>query len=147
MTILYCAKWVLPICDATIDDGAVAVEGALIVGVGARGDLAARFPAAETREFGAAAILPGLVNAHSHLELTALRNYLEPEEGDFFAWLRKLTVARLERMTPDDLYVSAAWGAIETARAGVTSLGDASDSAQTSLAALRDVGLRGTIYQ
>jgi len=147
MTILYCAKWGLPVAAAVVDDGAVAVEGAHIVGVGVRDDLAARFPAAETREFGAAAILPGLVNAHSHLELTALRNYLEPEEGDFFAWLRKLTVARLERMTPDDLYVSAAWGAVEAARAGVTSLGDASDSARTSLAALRDVGLRGTIYQ
>lgn len=147
MTILYCAKWVLPVASAAINDGAVAVEDALIVGVGARHDLAARFLEAETREFGAAAILPGLVNAHSHLELTALRNYLEPEESDFFAWLRKLTVARLERMTPDDLYVSAAWGAVEAARAGVTSLGDASDSARTTLAALRDVGLRGTIYQ
>lgn len=147
MTILYCAKWVLPISVATIDDGAVAIEDARIVGVGTRGHLTVRFPEAETREFGEAAILPGLVNAHSHLELTALRNYLEPEEGNFFAWLRKLTVARLERMTEDDLYVSAAWGAVEAARAGVTSLGDASDSARTSFAALSDVGLRGTIYQ
>jgi 5-methylthioadenosine/S-adenosylhomocysteine deaminase len=147
MTILYCAKWVLPISAATIDDGAVAVQGARIVGVGAHADLAARFPEAEAREFGDAAILPGLVNAHSHLELTALRNYLEPEEGNFFAWLRKLTVARLERMTADDLYVSAAWGAVEAARAGVTCLGDASDSGRTSLAALSDVGLRGIIYQ
>ncbi|MDQ3684569.1 MAG: amidohydrolase family protein [Acidobacteriota bacterium] len=147
MTILYCAKWVLPIASAVIDDGAVAVEDARIVAVGARGHLTARFPEAGRREFGEAAILPGLVNAHSHLELTALRNYLEPEEGHFFAWLRKLTVARLERLTADDLYVSAAWGAVEAARAGVTSLGDASDSGRTSLAALSDVGLRGTIYQ
>ena len=147
MTILYCAKWVLPIASAVIDDGAVAIEDARIVGVGMHDDLTARFPEAERREFGEAAILPGLVNAHSHLELTALRNYLEPEEGNFFAWLRKLTVARLERMTADDLYVSAAWGAVEAARAGVTSLGDASDSGRASLAALSDVGLRGTIYQ
>ncbi|HVF28755.1 MAG TPA: amidohydrolase family protein, partial [Pyrinomonadaceae bacterium] len=147
MTILYCAKWVLPIAAATIDGGAVAVEDARIVAVGAQGDLTAKFPEAGRREFGEAAILPGLVNTHSHLELTALRNYLEPEEGDFFAWLRKLTVARLERMTADDLYVSAAWGAVEAARAGVTCVGDASDSARTSLAALSDVGLRGIIYQ
>ena len=32
-----------------------------------------------------------------------MRGYLEDEESDFFAWLRKLTVARLERMTPDDI--------------------------------------------
>jgi len=125
----------------------VAVDGALIAAVGSRDELASSFPEAVVHDFGEAAILPGLVNAHSHLELTAMRGYLEREEGDFFAWLKKVTVARLERMTPDDLYVSAAWGAIEAARAGVTSLGDASDAASSSMRAMRDVGLRGTVYQ
>ncbi|MDQ2856766.1 MAG: amidohydrolase family protein, partial [Acidobacteriota bacterium] len=55
--------------------------------------------------------------------------------------------ARLERMTPDDLYVSAAWGACEAARAGITCVGDASDAASQSMKALRDTGLRGTVYQ
>ncbi|MGB7922985.1 MAG: amidohydrolase family protein [Pyrinomonadaceae bacterium] len=147
MTTLYSARWVLPISSAPVEDGAVAVEGARIVGVGTRVALAARFPEARVEEFGEAAILPGLVNSHSHLELTAMRGYLDDVEGDFFAWLKKLTLARLERMTPDDLYVSAAWGAVEAARAGVTCLGDASDSAGASMAALRDVGLRATVYQ
>jgi 5-methylthioadenosine/S-adenosylhomocysteine deaminase len=147
MTILYCARWVLPIASAPIEDGAVAVDGALIVGVGRRAALVEKFPDAAQESFSEAAIMPGLVNAHSHLELTAMRGFLEREEGDFFAWLRKITVARLERMTPDDLYVSAAWGALEAARAGVTCFGDASDGASASLRALRDVGLRGTVYQ
>lgn len=147
MTTLYNARWVLPISSAPIEDGAVAVEGTRIVGVGTRAMLAARFKDARAEEFGEAAILPGLVNSHSHLELTAMRGYLDDVEGDFFAWLMKLTLARLERMTPDDLYVSAAWGAVEAARAGVTCLGDASDSAGTSMSALRDVGLRATVYQ
>lgn len=147
MTRLYCARWVLPVTAALIEDGAVAVEGTRIVGVGTRRSLASQFPAAEALDFGEAAILPGFVNCHTHLELTAMRGYLEREEGDFFAWLRKLTVARLERMTPDDLYVSASWGAIEAARAGITCVGDASDAASSSLRALNDVGLRGTVYQ
>jgi cytosine/adenosine deaminase-related metal-dependent hydrolase len=147
MTTLYSARWVLPISSAPIEDGAVAVEGARIVGVGACVALAARFPEARVEEFGEAAILPGLVNSHSHLELTAMRGYLDHVEGDFFAWLRKLTLARLERMTLDDLYVSAAWGAVEAARAGVTYLGDASDAAGASMTALRDVGLRAIVYQ
>jgi cytosine/adenosine deaminase-related metal-dependent hydrolase len=147
MTTLYCARWVLPVASAPIEDGAVAVDGALIVGVGKRGALSEKFPKAAQQSFGEAAIMPGLVNAHSHLELTAMRGFLEREEGDFFAWLRKITVARLERMTPDDLYVSAAWGAVEAARAGVTCFGDASDAANASLRALCDVGLRGTVYQ
>ena len=147
MTVVYCARWVLPVSARQIEDGAVAVEGAEIVGVGARDQLAARFPRAVVEDFGAAAILPGFVNAHSHLELTALRGFLEREEGDFFAWLRKLTVARTERMTAEDIRVSATWGALEAARAGVTSVGDASDCAGASLSALVEVGLRGTVYK
>lgn len=147
MTRLYCARWVLPVTAAAIEDGAVAVEGARIVGVGTQSALAASFQAAVVDDFGEAAIIPGLVNCHSHLELTAMRGYLEREENDFAAWLRKLTVARLERMTADDLHVSASWGAIEAARAGVTCVGDASDAASASLRALADVGLRGIVYQ
>lgn len=147
MTTLYTAQWVLPIASATIEDGAVAVEGELIAGVGTRKKLLARFPNADVRDYGAAALLPGFVNCHTHLELTAMRGYLEPEETDFFAWLRKLTLARLSKMTSDDLYVSAAWGAIEAARAGITSVGDASASAEAAMRALGDVGLRGIVYQ
>jgi 5-methylthioadenosine/S-adenosylhomocysteine deaminase len=98
-------------------------------------------------DFAEALILPGLVNTHTHLELTALRGYLENEENDFFAWLRKLTLARLEKLTPDDLRVSATWGACEAVRAGITCVGDASDSAMTSMLALTDVGLRGVVFQ
>ena len=147
MTKLYCARWVLPISSPPFEHGAVAVDGSLVVDLGTREELLSRLPEAEVRDFKEAAILPGFVNTHSHLELTAMRGYLEREEGDFFAWLKKLTIARLERMTPDDLYVSAAWGAIEAARAGVTCVGDASDAASTSMRALNDVGLRGTVYQ
>jgi cytosine/adenosine deaminase-related metal-dependent hydrolase len=147
MTELYCARWVLPVTSPLIEFGAIVIEGPRIAAVGTQQELSRRFPEARTRDFGEAAIIPGLVNTHSHLELTAMRGYLEHQESDFFAWLRKLTVARLERMTNDDLYVAAAWGACEAARAGVTSLGDASDAATQSMKALRDVGLRGIVYQ
>lgn len=147
MTTIYSARWVLPVSAAPIEDGAVAVDGPLIAGVGARDEIAARFPSASSEEFGESVILPGFVNTHIHLELTALRGYLENEESDFFAWLRKLTLARLERMTADDIRVSAMWGACEAVRAGITCVGDASDSASMSMLALRDVGLRGVVFQ
>jgi len=76
-----------------------------------------------------------------------MRGFLEDVENDFFAWLKKLTVARLERMSADDLYVSAAWGAAEAVRAGVTCVADASSAASESMRALRDVGLRGIVFQ
>src|ERR1044072_5799080 len=143
MTTIYSARWVLPVSSVPIEHGAVAVDGPLIVGVGSGAEIASRFPAARIESFGESAILPGLINTHTHLELTALRGYLENEESDFFAWLRKLTLARLERMTPDDIRVSAAWGACEAVRAGITCVGDARDAGPMSMLALQDVGITG----
>lgn len=147
MTMLYCARWILPISSPAIADGAVAVEGEEIISLGTRLALAEQLPQATIRDFAESAIIPGFINAHSHLELTAMRGFLENEENDFFAWLKKLTIARLERMTPDDLHVSAAWGACEAVRAGVTCVADASDSAFESMNALREVGLRAIVFQ
>ncbi|HKG61395.1 MAG TPA: amidohydrolase family protein [Pyrinomonadaceae bacterium] len=147
MTTIYSARWVVPVSAAPIENGAVAVEGQRIVGVGPREEIVENFPEFKVESFGDAIIIPGLVNTHTHLELTAMRGYLEKEETDFFAWLRKLTVARLELMTSEDLRVSATWGACEAVRAGITCVGDASDSAMVSMAALREVGLRGVVYQ
>jgi 5-methylthioadenosine/S-adenosylhomocysteine deaminase len=147
MTTLYCAQWVLPITSKAIEDGAVAVEGEMIAAVGTRSALQEQYPEASVEDFGEAAIMPGFVNAHSHLELTAMRGFLEREEGAFKKWLEKLTFSRLQHMTAEDLYISAAWGAAEAARAGITALGDSSDAASASMRALRDVGLRGIVYQ
>jgi 5-methylthioadenosine/S-adenosylhomocysteine deaminase len=143
---LYSARWVLPIASPTINDGAIAVEDAAIIAVGPSADVLSQFPDAAHEDFGNAAILPGLINTHSHLELTAMRGFLEREENDFFAWLLKLTLARFG-MTDEDLFVSAACGAIEAARAGVTCLADASSLAANSMRALNEVGLRGIVYQ
>jgi 5-methylthioadenosine/S-adenosylhomocysteine deaminase len=144
---IYCARWLVPVAAPPIADGAVAVTDAHVAAVGTRADVFAQFPAASVEDFGAAAIMPGLVNCHSHLELTVMRGFLDAEEGDFFAWLRKLTVARALRMTAEDLRASAAWGALEAARAGVTCLGDAASSGGPVVAALKEVGLRATVFQ
>jgi len=147
MTTIYSARWVVPVSAAPIENGAVAVEGQRVAGIGPRAEIVERFPEFKVESFGEAIILPGLINLHTHLELTAMRSYLEKEETDFFAWLRKLTVARHELMTADDIRVSATWGACEAARAGITCVGDASDAGMMSMMALRDVGLRGVVYQ
>ena len=147
MVTIYSSSWVVPVSSAPIAGGAVAVEGELIVGVGNRSDLLTKFPEARNENFYDAIILPGLINTHTHLELTAMRGYLENEEKNFFSWLKKLTLARLFKMIPEDLEISATWGACEAIKAGITAVGDASDSALTSVQALRRVGLRGIVFQ
>src|SRR5712692_10317171 len=146
MTAIYSARWVLPIVSPMIEGGAVAIDESTIVAVGYRSEIISKYPGSRIEDFGCAAILPGLVNAHSHLELTVMRGFLEREENDFAAWLRKLTLARMA-MTDEDLLVSATCGAIEAARAGVTCFGDSSSSASQAMKALREVRLRGIVYQ
>ena len=145
MTAIYSARWVLPIASPAIDFGAVAIAGDKIVSVGKSRDITLQFPDAAVTDFGTSAILPGLVNAHSHLELTVMRGFLENEEHDFKAWLGKLTVARMA-MTGDDLFVSAACGALEAARAGITCVADSSSVATRTMPAVSAVGLRGIVY-
>ena len=146
MTSIYTARWVLPIISPPIAYGSIAINDNKIVTVGPTSEITSQFPAAPVNDFGNSVILPGLVNAHSHLELTVMRGFLEREERDFFAWLRKLTAARLS-MTAEDLFVSATWGAIEAACAGITCLADSSSAASESMKALREIGLRGIVFQ
>src|SRR5258708_13610251 len=145
MTTIYSAGWVLPIVSPAIEDGAVAVDGSKIVATGPRVEVLSRFPEASVSDFGQAAILPGLINAHSHLELTVMRGFLESEEHDFAGWLRKLTTARMA-MTGEDLLVSATCGVIEAARAGVTCFGDPSSAATPAMKSLREPGLHHLLY-
>ena len=146
MPVIYSARWVVPITSPPIPAGAIALDGSTILSVGPCARLQKELPDAPVKEFDDAVILPGLVNVHSHLELSVMRGFLEKEENDFFAWLRKLTVARLA-MTADDLLASAALGVIEAVRAGITCLGDSSSFAIQPMRALKDIGLRGIVYQ
>ena len=146
MARIYSARWLLPISSPPIDDGAIALEGQTILAVGPLSEVEAKLPDAPISHFRDSAILPGFVNAHSHLELSVMRGFLENEESDFFAWLRKLTAARMA-MTNEDLFAASMCGAIEAARAGITCLGDSSSFATESMRALTEVGLRGIVYQ
>lgn len=146
MPVIYSAPWVLPIITSPIENGAVVIDGNVIAAVGPRADLQTQFPGSEVRDFPESAIIPGLINTHSHLELTVMRGFLETVESNFFAWLRKLTLARMA-MTADDLIASAKCGAVEAARAGITCLGDSSSAAVPTMMAFQQVGLRGIVYQ
>jgi 5-methylthioadenosine/S-adenosylhomocysteine deaminase len=138
------ARWVLPITGEAIEHGAVLVDGDRIVAVGPASEISLGEESAPWRDFGEAVLLPGLVNAHSHLELTVMRGMLE--DDDFRTWITRLTTIKLERMTREDLLDSARLGALEAVRAGVTCLADTCDSG-VSVEALTDAGLRGIVYQ
>ena len=140
------ADYVLPIASEPIRDGAVVIEGSTIIDVGPGVAMLERFPEAEVNAFGEAAILPGFVNCHSHLEVTALRGALDGVEHDFRSWLLKLNDLRAA-MSDDAIEEAAFRGAREGARAGVTCFGDIGRNGRAGLNGLKRAGLRGIVFQ
>ena len=143
---LLTADHVLPITSEPISGGAVMIDADKIVAVGTRTDLSTAHPDVEVIDLGEAAILPGFINCHSHLELTSMRGSLDDVEHDFSAWLLRLNGLRAE-MSDDDIKAAAVAGAREGAAAGVTCFADIGRMGFAGLHALKEVGLRGIVYQ
>jgi cytosine/adenosine deaminase-related metal-dependent hydrolase len=136
------ARWVLPVSGAPVEGGAVLVDaGGRIAAVGPDAAVP-RPPQAESVELGDAALLPGLVNAHSHLELTALRGLVH--DLPFLDWLRTIRVIK-EALDAEAFRASARWGVLEGLAAGITTYGDTGTSRQGATA-LADLGARGVAY-
>jgi len=140
------ADYVLPIGSELISKGGVVYDRDVIVAVGECLPLRRQFPDAVFEDLGEAAILPGFVNCHSHLEITAMRGLLDSVEHDFASWLVKLSAAR-SGMTNEEIEIAAVAGAIEGARAGVTCFGDIGRYGRAGFEALKKVGLRGVVFQ
>jgi len=137
------ARWVFPVSAPPIAEGAVAIRGGRIVGVGRRADLVAAWPGASRLDLPEAAILPGLVNCHTHLELSGLSPQVA--DGTFSSWLVALIEKR--RGVPIAQQAAAAEaGARRLIESGTTCVGDVSTAGQ-SLAPLLGVGLRGVVYR
>lgn len=135
-----------PALPSVIEDGVVLVEGSRIVWTGAADDdtrPVARLDGALQVALGNSVLMPGLVNAHSHLELTALRGMLEGLA--FRDWLTTLTAARRELFDASALLDAARAGLREALRNGITTCGDTSDSG-APLQAMREAGTRGIGY-
>ena len=134
---VYAADWVLPVEGEPIERGGVAVEGGRIVAVGPADELEG-----ERRDFPEAAIVPGLVNAHTHLEYAVYAGF-----GDglpFGPWLHT-HIERKARIGWDEFVAIARLGAAESLAGGVTTVGDASFSGAAAVAT-HELGLRALVY-
>lgn len=124
---LYLARYLLPISAPPIEDGAMLVRNGRIAAIGRRRDLLAGF-SGDVVDFGEAALLPPLVNAHTHLELTrfprwAARAGEEDQPTTFVDWISWLI--RVKRgLSSAELNDSIRDGLHQCLQTGTGALGD-----------------------
>jgi 5-methylthioadenosine/S-adenosylhomocysteine deaminase len=135
----YHARIVRPVRAPDIENGTVVVDGARITYVGPR----RAAPDGPDIDLGEVVLAPGLVNAHTHLDLTVLRGRFDGLP--FFEWIRALTAARAA-LVPDELLESARAGIREGILAGVTTYADTAPN-DAPFEAMRAMGVRGIAYR
>src|SRR5262249_18773017 len=132
------ARWVFPVSAPPLADGVVTIEGNRIIGVERAGGRRV------DTDLGNVALLPGLVNAHSHLDLTGMRG-LAPPSPDFVGWLRQVIAHRRSR-TPEQVQADIRAGLADCLRFGTTLLGDISGDG-SSWDVLAGAPLRAVVYR
>ena len=127
------ADWVLPVDGPPIEGGRVRFEDGLLVEVG---------PGRAQRHFADAVIVPGFVNAHSHLEYSVYAGF-----GDGFPfgpWI-ETHMERKGRLGPEEMLAVARRGVLDSLASGITTTADYSFSGAAATAAA-DAGLRAIVY-
>ncbi len=134
---IYAASHLLPVSSPAIEGGALVVENGKIVAVGKLSELTAAFPAPVIENPGCA-IIPGLVNAHSHLELThfpswKVRKGIDYSPRTYVDWI--IQVIKIRRsLSPEEQDHSVLEGIRISLESGTTALGEIlSDPALLSL--------------
>jgi 5-methylthioadenosine/S-adenosylhomocysteine deaminase len=131
------ADWVVPVEGAPIEDGAVAIaDGGRIAAVGSAAELG------EGERFPEAVIIPGFVNAHSHLEYSVYAGF--GDGLDFPGWLG-VHIERKRRVDLDEVDAIARNGALQCLRSGITTVGDCSFGG-SAVTACAELGLRAIVY-
>ena len=128
------ADWVLPMDGPPLRDGAVRIEGGVIAEVSQRLEPDRRFPGG--------LILPGLVNAHTHLEYLSMSAMADGLP--FTPWIEQLIV-RKRGLGRDDYLAQAEAGVYACLAGGVTTIADCSYADTVAEAAIAQ-GLRAVVY-
>jgi cytosine/adenosine deaminase-related metal-dependent hydrolase len=137
------ARWLVPVEGPPVERGAVLIgsDGRIDeVGSNSAVPSPSDIPA---EEFDDAVILPGLINVHTHLELTGFEDRVS--ERDFPAWIRRLREVKVTR-TPAEYLEAARRGLRACYAAGVTTVADTGDTG-AAIQALAEADGSGVAYQ
>ena len=124
---IFRARWVLPIERPPVENGWVRIEHGVIEDVGSGAPRTAG-----VTDLGDVVLLPGLINAHTHLELSWMDGRI-PAAPSMASWIAALMKLRRECSPPDEAQKAAAAAALRRARArGTIAVGDISNTLVTA---------------
>jgi 5-methylthioadenosine/S-adenosylhomocysteine deaminase len=143
---IYTARYVVTM-DAQhrlIDDGAVAIRGERIVGVGKRVDIEKQFQASHRLDRPEALLMPGLVNTHTHAAMSLLRGIAD--DLHLQDWLEKFIFpAEAKNVTPDFVLWGTRLACLEMMLSGTTTFVDMYYYEDRVAQATKEAGLRGVL--
>jgi len=114
------ARAVVTMDGPPIGNGAVAVSGDRIVDVGKFTEVSARYSGQEIIDLGEQVLLPGLINAHCHLDYTCLRGKI-PRQKSFTDWISAINTEK-SKLSPQDYIASISEGFAEAKQFGTTTV-------------------------
>lgn len=112
------ARFIFPVDQPPLEHGTITIVADKIVAVEPAGSRSADI------DFGNSGIIPGLVNVHTHLDLSGLRGKVPPS-ADFTGWLKSI-IAHRRSQTPEQIQSDIRTGLDESLRYGTTLIGDIS---------------------
>ncbi|OHB40902.1 MAG: hypothetical protein A2069_03805 [Planctomycetes bacterium GWB2_41_19] len=138
------AKYLIPHPEHCIENGAVAIKGTKIHHVGTFDEIKTLANVEKIIDLGNAVILPGLINIHTHLDLTNLHNRIKPT-GNFTHWVFQIVGARIRWKEED--YISSIEKGIELCvESGTTTVADIANT-EYSFSVLKKSPLRKVVYK
>lgn len=140
-TVLHSADWLVPVIGDPISGGALLERRGSIAAVGPRAGLR-RFDH-DREQHWPGVIIPGLVNAHTHLNYSRMAELGRVRHAGFQDWAREFFAA--VRAPGHDWYAAATEGARQALATGTTAMADVVTFAE-ALPALHDAGLKGIAY-
>ena len=144
--LLISADTILPVSSDPIKDGALVVSGGKIEDIGKASVLRGKHRRVKEHSLGSGTLLPGFINAHTHLELGWIKKKVGNFKG-FTSWLQQIIRAKKEGVTNQEIQESVADGIKAQIESGVTTVGEISSYGGLDIPILKHSGLRTILFR
>ncbi len=143
---LLSSETVLPISSGPLSDTSLLIVDGVIREIGGINKLKRDHPSTQSINLGKGILLPGLINAHTHLELGWIRKRIGSFHG-FTGWLRQIINGKMEGVTEHEIEQSVREGIKALKSSGVTTVGEISSYKGLDKPILKDSGLRTILFR